>query len=359
METTDFTPWVNLTMKQNAHLSQHIYCINYCQKRKTRGSYMSNEELVLKIQRGDDAEQSIEELYQKNRGLIGTMVKHFNGFEDPDDLFQQGFLGLYKAAINYDPEAGASFATFAWLVIRQELRGYIDRHSSLVRLPDYKCNEIRQYNQLVEDSIKSTGKAPEDAIIMRTMKLSPGRLKQLKIDAVMVECDSLDEELTDDFSLKDTIPSGEDIEEDVCNQRLREEIRTLLDEMIMALKPVEQDTVNETILNNHTIRELAKKHGLSQSRVSQIRKEAIRSLQHNKQLSRLKELCDNLYGLDTYTLGISGTSVQSFKRSGSSATERAAIKRLEMDNKIRAWKQRLLDMMEEAQVWLEQHNSGQ
>ena len=128
---------------------------------------MTNEELVQCVQAGTDVSGNMEKLYQQNRGMIGKVVNSLSGFEDPEDLMQQGYLALYRAVMDYDPDAGASFSTFLMLVVRQDLWRYIDSKSSLIRLPEYKTNQIRQYKKLVSDIDFVEAKALIDDIISK------------------------------------------------------------------------------------------------------------------------------------------------------------------------------------------------
>ena len=55
--------------------------------------------------------------------LVHSRVNAFRhcGIE-PDDLFQEGIIGLLNAVRSYRPECGASFETFAYTCITNRLR---------------------------------------------------------------------------------------------------------------------------------------------------------------------------------------------------------------------------------------------
>lgn len=78
------------------------------------------DELIIKIQNND--EESVKILLEKYRYLI---IKIVNGFGiirgdyriDRDDLIQEGNIALYRAAMTYKDDTGASFITYAYKVI--------------------------------------------------------------------------------------------------------------------------------------------------------------------------------------------------------------------------------------------------
>lgn len=47
--------------------------------------------------------------------------------QDIEDLFSEGYLALYKAAISFNMEKGAHFMTFAYTCVKNHLLDYINR----------------------------------------------------------------------------------------------------------------------------------------------------------------------------------------------------------------------------------------
>ena len=307
---------------------------------------MTNEELVQCVQAGTDVSGNMEKLYQQNRGMIGKVVNSLSGFEDPEDLMQQGYLALYRAVMDYDPDAGASFSTFLMLVVRQDLWRYIDSKSSLIRLPEYKTNQIRQYKKLVSDITLQTGSVPEDETVRKLMKLSPTVFKRLKTDILMSDVGSIDEEVRENLPISAIIPDDQDVEQDVCDHLLLEEIGRVLDIMVGNLPDMEQIAVN-TYLNNNTLSSVAEKCGVSVQRMGQLRKQAVRKLQKCREVKYLRELCYQLYEDDLYSAGVKGTGVGSFRNTFTSSTERIVLQRLEQEEKIKQKYQRIMSLMKE------------
>lgn len=59
---------------------------------------------------------------REHKGLVASLAKsfYFPG-GDFDDVFQEGCIGLYKAVRDYKPNEGASFDTFASIVVKRHL----------------------------------------------------------------------------------------------------------------------------------------------------------------------------------------------------------------------------------------------
>ena len=80
---------------------------------------MSNEEIVLSIQKGNTAE--LERLWEAVRGLAAWKAKQMLTVLEGkrgvtlDDFMQEGFLALVDAVQTFDPASGAKFST--WFLI--------------------------------------------------------------------------------------------------------------------------------------------------------------------------------------------------------------------------------------------------
>lgn len=72
------------------------------------------------------------ELSARYLGLIRAKAKLFEGVAAPEkeDLWQEGLLGLYAAAISFRPERGASFSTYAGVCVYNRMTSAVRRHAS-------------------------------------------------------------------------------------------------------------------------------------------------------------------------------------------------------------------------------------
>jgi RNA polymerase sigma factor (sigma-70 family) len=98
--------------------------VSYCE---TQG-----EERLRCAQAG--CEDCLSALLRENRNLILAVIRvQYMGQADDADLEQEGWIGFWQAVKWYDPQRGARFSTFAWLVIRQRIWRAVARASSVER----------------------------------------------------------------------------------------------------------------------------------------------------------------------------------------------------------------------------------
>ena len=69
-----------------------------------------------------------DSLVTDNMKLVHTVInKLFPAYRGNEDVFEEGTLGLVKAANSFDEEAGVAFSTYAFCLIRNEIISYLRR----------------------------------------------------------------------------------------------------------------------------------------------------------------------------------------------------------------------------------------
>ena len=71
---------------------------------------LPEEELVL-LARTDRG--AMENIVKRYTGAVWHQVRRFQGISEPEDLAQEGFLGLISAVCRYDPMRGVPFSAYA------------------------------------------------------------------------------------------------------------------------------------------------------------------------------------------------------------------------------------------------------
>lgn len=107
--------------------------------------------LYLEAKEGNEG--SITKLVRMHTGLVLKVVsKYVDKFGgDPDDLFQEGMIGLLTAIEDYDPTVGA-FSTFAIIKIEQKVRREGSENRKPIRLPAHikkHASELRRAKEAV------------------------------------------------------------------------------------------------------------------------------------------------------------------------------------------------------------------
>ena len=95
---------------------------------------MTDEQLIRELRGGEKT--IIDYLMEKYKGLVRQKAKamYLWGGEN-DDLIQEGMIGLFKAVQDFDPEAGASFYSFAELCISRQMYSAIKASQRKKHLP--------------------------------------------------------------------------------------------------------------------------------------------------------------------------------------------------------------------------------
>ena len=126
--------------------------------------------------------------------LVRVIVNQFKVANvDPEDLMQEGRIGLIEAAKRFDPNRGIQFASYASWWIRREIERAIRQYGNVVRIPDH-CEEAytnigysintqvyeEEQEALTYADLLTTGECIEDVIIRREERAElHNRLKRM------------------------------------------------------------------------------------------------------------------------------------------------------------------------------------
>ena len=76
-----------------------------------------------------------------------------------EDLIAEGRLGLFEAALRFDPSHGAQFLTYASFWARRRMQAYVARHARVVRRPVSRSGGTRERDEVSLDEPIGSGKA--------------------------------------------------------------------------------------------------------------------------------------------------------------------------------------------------------
>ncbi len=225
--------------------------------------------------------QNITLLIEEHLPLVNHVVfqvaVHFPRHVDRDELARAGALGLVEAAKRYDETKGVPFQRFA----AQRIRGAI---LDSVRAADWAPRSVRALSRRL-DSVEQRlanqlGRVPSMSEMAEALDISKAELNRLQdrlFRSVVLAFEHLvtdgpDEELTLVDVLAD--PSVIEPSQELENRELHAYLRDAI-----ALLPERQRLVIVGyFLQEKTSQELARFLGVTESRVSQMRTEALESL---------------------------------------------------------------------------------
>lgn len=285
---------------------------------------MTNEELVNRIQKKIAPRKNMELLYNQTKGLIFEAVKHFEGLADKEDLAQEGFLALSKAAMNYDNSRGMSFASYASKRIKWWMLRYIENDST-IRIPVGICQQIRNYNNVRAKLTHRYRREPSDEEIREAMKLTTKQYNTVVKCRSLGLLESLDETVNnqkgDETPLYEMIPSGEDMEGAVIDQEMAEGLKTALWGAVDELPEKQATVIQKRYQDEKKLGEISEELGLTYRQTQETERQALKWLRSFKYRKLFMPFLPERFGSGAYY-----GSVAEFQNTWTSSTEKMALK---------------------------------
>lgn len=293
---------------------------------------MTNEELVEKIQVGEDVADNMLQLWQQNRGFIHKIVNQYKAFAEVEDLEQEGYLGLNEAVRHYNPDEGVTFLHYAYYWIKQYIVRYI-KGNGIVRLPEHIQERIRKYNRIVQEWQQDYHRSPSDEEICYFYGVSEKMLDKVHKARIMAQIGSLDVPVGEETenTLYDLLPSPTDSTEQSLDKIYTEQLRAILWSMAEELPGNEPEIIRKRYREELTFKEIGQQLGISVEAVRQWEKKGLRELRKPSKERILREFLEDGW---IYNSALHGNGVSSFNRTWTSSTERAALKSLERKSAV-------------------------
>lgn len=288
---------------------------------------MTNEQLVIQLKAGIHTAEYMRQLWEQNRGMIGKIACKYKGYEDLEDLKQQGFLGLYDAVEGYNPDQGTSFITYATFWIQQSIQRYIDDCCGVVRIPVHAKEKISQYKKVANQFQKWYGREATDKEMSLLLQISLKQLEQLKKDIQMGQIQSLDSfvlQEDDGITIADLVSAADDVEETVLDRIQKEELKEVLWEIVDDLGEDQASVIRARYQEKRTLKGIAEKNKCAIEWVRQIEKKAMKRLRIPSRANKLKPFYDGVI----FDQALKGNGVARFNTTWTSSTERVALEML-------------------------------
>jgi RNA polymerase sigma factor for flagellar operon FliA len=234
---------------------------------------------ALPTKRADQAELNarIEANLPLVKHVVYQVAVHFPRHVDREELARAGALGLVEAARRYDESRGVPFERFA----AQRVRGAI---LDSVRAADWAPRSVRLLARRLESTEQhlatELGRLPdldETAEAMGVTKDELARLRDRLFRSVVL---ALDHETSDDsdedLTLVDVLSDESAVEP--SEELETRELHTYLRDAVKLLPERQRLVIVGYFLEGRTSKELARFLGVTESRVSQLRSEALRNL---------------------------------------------------------------------------------
>ena len=283
---------------------------------------MSNEEILNLYRVGDP--NALEELYNNNFQMIKKLSRAFSWGADPEDLQQQSYFAVKRAADTYDPTRGATFLTYVIVCIKSELKRYIASSGGPVKLSERMRSSIYWYQQLRESLEKRTGHAPTAQELQQATGLRAQTIEKLQAGAEALRGLSVNAAGADDAAqLLELIPDPNDPIERALDSMQAEHLSRVLWETVAQLNSEQAEIITERYRQGMTYKAIAEEHLLSPAKVKQMETQALKRLRTDKYAKRLRPFAE--LSPSAESAAYKGR-LSLFRRTGFSSTERAAFR---------------------------------
>ena len=293
---------------------------------------MTNEQLVARIQAGENVADNMAQLYEQVKSFIHSIVWKYKDSGELEDLEQEGYLALYPAIDGFDPAAGCKFLTYAEHWIRQRIRRYLQMNGSCLRLPVHCLDMVQQYHRFCSDYERETGNRPSDRTVAVSLGLSVEQVRNIKASACMVHLGSLDAPVTgldggEDTTMLELVAAADCLEDDAVERIQAEQLREVLWDCVDSLPGEQPEVIRMRYQQESTLAEIGRHRGSTPEAVRQIHAKALRELRKPRYRKRLLPFMPEAEQI--YSSALICNGVGNFNRTWTSSTERVALKMVE------------------------------
>ncbi|MFA9564271.1 MAG: sigma-70 family RNA polymerase sigma factor [Acidimicrobiales bacterium] len=214
--------------------------------------------------------------------IVFQVAVHFPRHVDRDELARAGALGLVEAAQRYDEKRGVPFERFA----AQRIRGAI---LDAVRAADWAPRSVRNLARRLENAEQRLatrlGRVPSISETAEELGMTKAELNRLQDRMFRSVVLALEHEINDgqdeDMTLVDVLVDHTAVEplEELENRELQAYLR----DAVSLLPERQRLVIVGYFLENKTSQELADFLGVTESRISQLRSEALAALKEGIQ----------------------------------------------------------------------------
>lgn len=224
-----------------------------------------------------DTTKLIEENLPLVKHIVFQVAVHFPRHVDRDELARAGALGLVEAARRYDEARGVPFDRFA----AQRIRGAI---LDTVRAADWAPRSVRTLARKLEGVEQrlatELGRVPVASEMADALGMTPHELSRLQDRMFRSVVLALEHEVSDDsdedLTLVDVLTDRGAVEP--LEELETRELHAYLRDAVGLLPERQRLVVVGYFLEGRTSQELARFLGVTESRVSQLRSEALAML---------------------------------------------------------------------------------
>jgi len=226
---------------------------------------------------GQELSKLVEQHLPLVKHIVFQVAVHFPRHVDRDELARAGALGLVEAARRFDPTRGVPFQSFA----AQRIRGAI---LDAVRAADWAPRSVRNLARRLEGVeqrlANELGRLPAPAELAEALGMTRDELSRLQDRVFRSVVLALEHEVHDDvegdLTLVDVLPDRATLQP--VEELEARELHAYLRDAVGLLPERHRLVIVGYFLEGRTSLDLARFLGVTESRISQVRSEALAML---------------------------------------------------------------------------------
>jgi RNA polymerase sigma factor (sigma-70 family) len=214
--------------------------------------------------KSDPNEESLEPLLDSLQNLVQRRINEFQGAAVPQAaMYGMANAAVMKALNSYNPNKGASVATHVnWHLLK--VRAFVSKYQNLGRIPEHRTYGITDYKNARDELTQKFGHPPDALSLAEHLKWSVNEVRRMELE-----------------DRKDLIAS-QNLEPDTLPEIESMKDRQVLRYIYQDLTPDERVVFEYSIGMNGKPKlsagAIARKMGISQPKVSRIRRKIDRKL---------------------------------------------------------------------------------
>lgn len=285
---------------------------------------MDNEQLVLRIQAGDNVAENMLMLWKQNKGYIATVARKYSKYAEMEELEQEGYIALCNAVQGYKHEQGMSFINYAAFYMHRQFERCANNNRS-VPLPYGASSYLFKYKKIYAKFFKEYNRKPTNEEMKRFLGVNDKEYDSIKkalysgnMSSLSKPIEGSDEELT----LGDVIAEPINIEEE-CIERLdREAMGRELWIEVDQLPGDCPEVIRKRYKERFTMKEVGEDLQVSVEKVREVEKRAMRLLRLPNRCRKFRRYYEEYLA----AAPVIHVGVESFNRTWVSAVERAVFR---------------------------------
>lgn len=281
-----------LSHEEVVSLAQQIEVGKSASGRLENGEFeeSEHEELLNNFNLGQAARQK---LIASNTPLVVKISKrYFNSGFPPEDVIQEGNIGLIKAVDKFDPKRGYRFSTYATFWIRKEITRSLAQKERMIRMPVLVYEAQRKVYAVQNQLIAGLGRQPTISELSHELGFDEEEVEELlSIQNVLSLEDPINNPLFSDITIESSV-SDEATDQSglLPGNNDSRKLETILS--CLPYPEAKALTLHFGLFGSDaiSIHKIALSFGTTESKIKQLIQSALERLRHPRRQDRLLKL---------------------------------------------------------------------